>query len=154
MAIQQMPHNLEAEAALLGCLMMDEFVQTEILEDLKEEDFYQESNRVILEAMKRVVAGRKVVDVVTLTDQLERDGTLQRAGGLQALSELSSAIPSAANYRQYYDIIKRDSVNRALIRAAKSIIELCQGGPEEKDAIAFADKLKEAGALVKQFLKK
>ncbi len=141
MAIQQMPHNLEAEAALLGCLIMDEYVQTEILETLNEEDFYQESHRILLDAMKKVVGGRKAVDVVTLADQLEHDGNLQRAGGLQAISELSASIPSTANYKQYYDIVKRDSVNRALIRAAKSIVETCQSGPEEQDAVSFAEKL-------------
>ncbi len=140
MAIQQMPHNLEAEAALLGCLIMDESVQTEILESLSEDDFYQESHRVILSAMKKVVGDRKVIDVVTLTDRLDHDGTLQQAGGLQTISELSSSLPSTANYRQYFDIVKRDSINRALIRAAKSIIENSSESPDETEAIAYAEK--------------
>ena len=137
----QMPHNLDAEAALLGCLLIDEVVQSEILESLREEDFYQESHRLILAAMKKVFGGHKTVDVVTLTDQLDRDGELVRAGGLQAVTELSENTPSAANYKQYLAIVRRDSINRALIRASRDIIENSQKGVEERDAIAYAEKL-------------
>ncbi len=136
----QMPHNLDAEAALLGCLLIDESVQAEVLESLREEDFYQDSHRLILAAMKRVFGGHKTVDLVTLTDDLEREGTLERAGGLQAVTELANGTPSAANYRQYLSIVKRDAVNRALIRAARDIIENSQKGLEERDSISFAEK--------------
>ena len=82
MANNQMPHNLDAEAALLGCILIDGTIQSELLESLKEDEFYQESHRAILIAMKEVYGERKPVDVVTLTDRLERDGTLEQAGGL------------------------------------------------------------------------
>ena len=140
MANNQMPHNLDAEAALLGCLIIDEAVQSDILGSLREEDFYQESHRLILSAMKRIFGARKTVDVVTLTDQLDRDGTLERAGGLQTITELANGTPSAANYKQYLAIVRRDSVNRALIRAARDIAENCQKGLEEREALAFAEK--------------
>ncbi len=136
----QMPHSLEAETALLGCLVLDETVQSELVETLREEDFYQESHRLILAAMKQIFGARKTVDVVTLTDQLERDGTLERAGGLQAITDLANTTPSAANYKQYFAIVRRDSVNRALIRASKSIIENSMKGLDERDAISYAEK--------------
>ena len=59
MAINQMPHNLEAESAILGCILIDGDIQSELLETLREEDFYQESNRLVLDAMKKVYAARK-----------------------------------------------------------------------------------------------
>ena len=140
MAINQMPHNLDAEAALLGCILIDEEIQSELLEQLREEDFYQESHREILNAMRAVYGGRVPVDVVTLTDRLERDGKLERAGGLQYITELAQITPSAANYKQYLTIVRRDAVNRALIRAAKDIIENSMKGEEERNAISFAEK--------------
>ena len=91
MANNQMPHNLEAEAALLGCIIIDGDIQSELLETLKEDDFYQESDRLVFEAMKKVYGARKPVDVVTLTDMLEREGTLERAG--------CSALPSLRKSR-------------------------------------------------------
>lgn len=140
MANNQMPHNLEAEAALLGCIIIDGDIQSELLETLKEDDFYQESDRLVFEAMKKVYGARKPVDVVTLTDMLEREGTLERAGGLQRITELAEVTPSAANYKQYFEIVRRDAIRRSLIRAAKGIIEVSTEGTEARDAIAYAEK--------------
>lgn len=141
MAVNQMPHNLDAEAALLGCILIDESIQSELLETLKEEEFYQESHRLILTAMREVYGSRKPVDLVTLTDRLERNGTLERAGGLRAVTELAELTPSAANYKQYFEIVRRDSINRALIRAANDIVQNSMAAPEEREAIAYAEKL-------------
>lgn len=141
MANNQMPHNLDAETALLGCILIDEETQSEVLELLREEDFYQESHRLILAAMKAVYGGRRPVDVVTLTDMLEREGNLERAGGLSYIAELAQVVPSAANYRQYLEIVRRDSTNRGLIRAAKKIIENSQQSPDEQESLSFAEKV-------------
>ena len=135
-----MPHNLEAESALLGCIIIDGDIQSELLESLKDEDFYQESNRLVFDAMRKVYGGRKPVDIVTLTDMLEREGTLERAGGLQRITELAELTPSAANYKQYFEIVRRDAIRRSLIRAANGIIEVSTKGTEAREAIAFAEK--------------
>ena len=123
MAINQMPHNLDAEKALLGCILLDEGVQAEILDDLSADDFYQESHREILLGMKAVHASGKAVDIVTLTDKLQNDGMLNRAGGVQAVTEIAENALSSVNYKQYLEIVKRDSINRKLIRASKEVIE-------------------------------
>lgn len=140
MAVNQMPHNLDAEAALLGCILIDAEIQSELLESLHGEDFYQESHKEILSAMKAVYGSRKPVDLVTLTDRLDRDAKLERAGGLAYITELAQITPSSAHYKQYFEIIRRDAVNRALIRAAKDIIENSMKGDEEREAIAYAEK--------------
>ncbi len=140
MAVNQMPHNLDAEAALLGCILIDAEIQSDLLESLHSEDFYQESHKEILSAMKAVYGSRKPVDLVTLTDRLDRDAKLERAGGLAYITELAQITPSSAHYKQYFEIIRRDAVNRALIRAAKDIIENSLKGEEEREAIAFAEK--------------
>lgn len=140
MANNQMPHNLEAEAALLGCIIIDGDIQSELLETLKEDDFYQESDRLVFDAMRKVYGARKPVDVVTLTDMLEREGTLERAGGLQRITELAEITPSAANYKQYFEIVRRDAIRRSLIRAAKGIIEVSTAGTEAREVVAYAEK--------------
>ncbi len=140
MANNQMPHNLDAEAALLGCILIDGDVQADILEALREDDFYQESHREILRAMKAVFGKRKPIDLVTLTDELDRDGSLSRAGGLQYITDLSQLAPSAANYKQYFDIVRRDSVNRSLIRAARDVIDNSMKSADGEASVAFAEK--------------
>ena len=141
MAVNQMPHNLDAEAALLGCILIDGDVQSELLEQLKEEDFYQPSHQDIAAAMRVLFAARKTVDLVTLTDQLDREGKLDKIGGIQYITELAQLNPSAANFRQYLEIVKRDSTNRSLIRAANSIIENSKKSGDERAAVAYAEKL-------------
>ena len=140
MAVNQMPHNLDAEKALLGCILLDADVQADILDELHEEDFYQESHREILLGMKAVHAQGKAVDIVTLTDRLAGDGKLNKAGGVQSVTELAENALSSVNYKQYLEIVKRDSMNRKLIRASKKIMDKCLTSPEEKEALNFAEK--------------
>lgn len=135
-----MPHNNDAEMALLGCMLIDNETATDIVEQLKEEDFYSESNRYVLNAMKRVFGSRKPIDLVTLSDQLESESNLEKAGGIAYLTELTQITPSAANYKSYFDIVKRDSLSRKLIRASQKIIEACMSSTDEKGTLAFAEK--------------
>ena len=136
-----MPNNLEAEQAVLGCLLIDNDTQTEILDKLTEEDFYQESHKLIIGAMKAVFNARKPVDLVTLADELENSKSLEKAGGLTYITELATITPSAANYKSYFEIVKRDSVNRRLIKASQKIIESAMEATDAADSVAYAEKL-------------
>ena len=136
-----LPNNLEAEQALLGCLLIDNETQAEILDTLFEDDFYQESHKLIIGAMKVVFNAHKPVDVVTLADELEKSNNLEKAGGMKYITELAAATLTVANYRTYLDIVKRDSVNRKLIRAAQNIAENAYGSPNVSDGVAYAEKL-------------
>ena len=77
-----MPYNRDAEMALLGCLLIDSEITADLVEKLTEDDFYQESHKYILRAMKRVFNDRKPVDLVTVSDDLENEGSLEKAGGI------------------------------------------------------------------------
>ena len=72
--LRDMPHNLEAEQSLLGCIMIDPRVQTEIASTLTEDDFYAESHKYIITAMQEIIKNNKPVDLVTLSDRLEKNG--------------------------------------------------------------------------------
>lgn len=135
-----MPHSVDAEAALLGCLIIDNELQSGIIESLTEDDFYLEAHKYIVKAMRRVFADKKPVDIVTLSDELERSGELERAGGIAYITEIAQATPSAANYKYYYDIVRRDSMNRKLVRAGRKIIENSMKGEDMRQALEFAEK--------------
>ena len=110
--INTMPYNRDAEMALLGCLLIDNDIAADLVEKLTEDDFYQESHKFIIHAMQKVFAGRQPIDLVTLSDELDGEGNLEKAGGIAYLTELAQITPSAANYKSYYDIVNRDSTNR------------------------------------------
>ena len=135
-----MPYNRDAEMALLGCILIDNEIASEIVDKLTEEDFYQESHKYILRAMQRVYNDRKPVDLVTVADQLENETTLEKAGGIVYLTELTQITPSAANYKSYHEIVARDSTNRKLIRAARKIIETSLKSGDERTSLSFAEK--------------
>ena len=138
--INTMPYNRDAEMALLGCLLIDTDIAGELVDKLTEDDFYQESHKYILRAMHRVFNSRKPIDLVTVSDELETENTLEKAGGIAYLTELTQITPSAANYKSYHEIITRDSINRKLIRASRKIIETSMKGTDELTALAFAEK--------------
>ena len=135
-----MPYNRDAEMALLGCLLIDNEIASELVEKLSEDDFYVESHQYILRAMQRVFNSRKPVDLVTVSDELENEGSLEKAGGIVYLTELTQITPSAANYKSYYEIVSRDSMNRRLIRASRKIIETSLNSTDEWESLAYAEK--------------
>ena len=140
-SVTTMPYNRDAEMALLGCFLIDNEVATDLVEELYEEDFYQEAHKDILRAMKKVFNTHKPIDLVTVSDELESDGSLDKIGGIVYLTELTQITPSAANYKSYYEIVKRDSTNRKLIRASRKIMENSLTATDGQSAVAYAEKV-------------
>ena len=139
--IADMPHSLEAEQSLLGCLLLDGRIQVEIFSFLKEEDFYAESHKYIFSAMDTIIKKNQTVDLVTLTDTLEKQGVLEQAGGIQYITQLANVMPSTANYQRYLDIVTRDSMLRKLILGSADIIENCRTSLDKTNALSFAEKM-------------
>ena len=136
-----LPNNLEAEQALLGSLLIDNEILAEVFEQLNDSDFYQESHRYILSAMKMIYNDHRPVDIVTLCDRLDSNGNLEKVGGVSYITELAQISPSAANYKHYLDIVKRDSINRSLIRAASEITEFANSSDDSSKSIQQAEAL-------------
>ena len=138
--IREMPHSIEAEQALLGCLLIDVKIQVEVSAFVRVEDFYVESHQYIFSAMESIIRENKAVDFVTLTDCLEKRGELERVGGIDYVTELTNVMPSAANYQRYLDIVKRDSLLRKLIKGSMEIIKDSEGSLDGFKSLAFAEK--------------
>lgn len=136
----EMPHNIEAEQSLLGCLIVDQKVQIDIISSLSEDDFYAEAHKEIFNAMAELSKNNKVIDLVTLADELEKNGALENVGGISYLASLSEVLPSTANYRSYQKIVLRDSTLRKIIRGSSEIIANCQESTDQGEALAFAEK--------------
>ena len=137
----KMPYNLEAEQSVLGCILIDQTVQTDIAAELHESDFLVESHKKIITAIKDIAATNKPVDLVTLADLMQKNGTLEDAGGIAYLTELTRTVPSSANYRQYLDIVLRDGVLRRLINSSNAIIEDAMTSIDSQKSLTQAEKL-------------
>ncbi len=139
--IEGMPHNIEAEQALLGCIMLDQRVQIEIASALKKDDFYLESNQNIFSVMEELIKKNQPIDLITLTDELEKKGVLNETGGIAYLTNLSNVIPSSANYKKYFEIVTRDSVLRKLILGSSEVISACQQSTDKREALSLAEQV-------------
>ncbi len=135
-----MPYSLEAEQSVLGCIIIDQVVQPDIITALKVDDFLVESHKLIFEAIRDVYSSNVPVDLVTLSDVMQKNATLEKAGGISYLTELTRVIPSSANFTQYLDIVKRDGILRRLITGSNKIIEDASNSLDSRKSLSFAEQ--------------
>ena len=137
---KMLPHNLDAEQALLGCMLIDEKVPMTILSELKSEDFYSNAHKSIFEAMFTVYKKNMPIDFVTVTDELDNQGILNEVGSVAYITSLTNAVPSSANFKHYAELIKRDSMLRKLIAGGQAIVEHSFNTEDKTEAMTFAEK--------------
>jgi len=140
-ASRVLPHNLEAEQSVLGCILMDQDLQSELITDITTDDLYIEAHKDIFTAMCEIYGQSKPIDLVTLSDKLDSSGKLELVGGISYLTDLTSVIPSTANYRSYLEIVKRDGTLRKLIRSANKILEDSYASSDSDASLSLAEKL-------------
>ena len=118
------PHNLEAEKALLGSVMLRPEVMFEITDLANSVSFYSEKHRLIFETMLELFSKRNPTDLLTVSARLKEKNLLEEIGGNAYLGELVNSVPSAANAVYYATIIQKKHIARNLIGAADFISSL------------------------------
>ena len=115
------PHALEVERAVLGALMNDRDAYAVVCEILSPESFYEQRNQLIYSAIRDLSLAEKPVDVLTVTDELERQGSLDKVGGAIYIADLSNKVASSANIEYHARIIAHKFLARQLISFASEI---------------------------------
>ena len=115
------PQNIEAEQAVLGAMMIKKEAIIEAQEILQPEDFYREAHRRVYDAMLKLAENDEAVDLVTLTEQLRKDGELEKIGGIPFITTIANIVPTAANVTYHAKIVKEKAELRRLIDAATEI---------------------------------
>lgn len=118
------PHNLEAEQSVLGSLLIDRDAIIRVAAFLRPEDFYAAANALIYEAILDLYNRREPTDFITLSDELQRRGNYDQAGGLSYLSSLLTAVPTAVHVEFYARIVERAATLRRLIDAGTEIVDI------------------------------
>jgi replicative DNA helicase len=118
------PQNLEAEMAVLGSMLLDENAIGVAVEVLEKNSFYHDTHKEIFGAVIDLYSANKAVDLITLTDELKRRGTIEKIGGVSFLTALVNTVPSAANIAHYVSIVKQKSILRSLINNSTRIIAM------------------------------
>lgn len=133
------PHNLEAEKGVLcGILMDNELMYVYDAISLKPDDFYQKEHAFIFQWVHDLWGARKTIDVVTLTDQLQKNNTLDSIGGTDYLYDVSSFLLSTSTCSEYARIVKEKAVLRNILKVSQHIIGDVF---EQKDTIHILDQI-------------
>lgn len=115
------PQNVEAEASLLGAILIDSDAIVRIADVVSVDDFYEEKHQRIFEAAKKLYDKHRPIDVLTLTNQLKEDAMLELIGGASYLTELTNFVPTAAHVEHYAEIVAQKAIRRRLIKASQEI---------------------------------
>ena len=129
-----LPHDVEAEEAVLGSILIDGECLTQLAPLLKEGDFYRERNQICFDAAMALFQRDQAVDQVTLAGELQRTERLDLVGGMAYLSHLVSITPTSVHAEDYAQVISRTSNMRRLIVAGNRIVELGYGDTEDLEA--------------------
>ncbi len=118
------PQNIEAEQSLLGALLIDRDAIVQIAEILEPHNFYRtDTHGQIFAAMKTLFERREPIDLVTLTEELKKNGALDKIGGSAYLAQLVNLVPTSAHVARYAAIIKQHAIRRQLISHSTKLIE-------------------------------
>ena len=132
------PQNISAEQAALGSMLLQEDAILHGVDILRPEDFYKKSHQIIFKCILELFEKSRGVDLVTLTEELNRINLLEEIGGVTYLTNLINSVPTAANIEYYIKIIEEKSILRNLIISATKIISM--GYEEKEDAKILLDK--------------
>lgn len=130
-----LPYNAGAERSVLGVILLDNHALNVAMERLKPEDFFLDQHRRIFERIIELGELQQAIDLVTLSESLDRHGELEAAGGPAYLAQLMDGLPRATNVEHYARIVKEKAVLRQLIRTAEAIQQRALDAEEDADAI-------------------
>ena len=126
------PQSIEAEQSVLGALLIDRDAVIEVADFLRPQDFYRQANGAVYEAILELYERREPVDIVTVSEALERREALEGVGGSAYLTSLINLTPTAVNAVHYGRIVERKAVLRNLIGAAGKIAAI---GYEDRKSV-------------------
>jgi replicative DNA helicase len=135
------PHNLEAEQAIVGGILINNDALNQVVDILSGEDFYREAHALIYEGMLTLYNRDDPVDVITLSQVLKEKGALDKIGGTEYLASLAEATATSAGIIYHAEIVKDLSTRRNLIRQCSHISEVCfQPGNDTEDILDSAEQ--------------
>jgi replicative DNA helicase len=136
------PHDVDAERAVIGAMLVSETAVAAVAERLSPEDFYSEVHRIIYGAMTRLYARGEPIDQLTLTNELRSVGEFEKVGGRAYVFQIVESVPTAANAGRYAEMVRSKALLRDIIDVGSRITEDAFREPEDVDeALDAAEQL-------------
>ena len=138
---RQAPHSLEAEQAVLGSMLIDGRCINEVVGLVRPDDFYLQTNREIYETIYEMFSYSQPIDPVTVLDKMRERGVFDEQNSSKYLMQLMEITPTAANVKQYAQIVRDKSLLRGLSTAASDIVDtVYEGVGTAQDILEAAEK--------------
>jgi replicative DNA helicase len=119
------PHNLEAEQAVLGGILINNDAFNQVIDILSDEDFYREAHSLIFAGMLALYNSNDPIDIITLSQVLKEKNVLDKVGGTDYLASLAESISTSAGIKFHAEIVRDLSTRRGLINQCAHISESC-----------------------------
>ena len=129
-----LPHDLEAEEAVVGSVLIDGDCFSRVAPYIKADDFYRERNQLCFAACEALFQRSEAIDQVTLARELSRSSQLETVGGMAYLSHLISVTPTSAHSEHYATVVARTATMRKLIDVASRISAMGYQDTDDVDA--------------------
>ena len=139
-SIKKIPQDLQAEKAVLGCILIDNNSISDILEYISADHFYDNNNKVIFKAMLDLYDKSTPIDSVSLTDQLKKNNQLEKVGGSYYITGLSQEAPSTSNAESYSKIVRDKYILRVIIDTSGKMNNLAYKEDEIAEIIDKAEQ--------------
>jgi len=134
------PHDIDAEEAVIGSLLIDGAAIHKITGILEDLDFYHEPNQWLYKACLALSDRNEAINQITVAQELDRQGKLETCGGAAYLSHLVSMVPTSLDIEHYSQIVNRLAVSRSLIDAARRIETIgYQADPDADSSMSKAE---------------
>ncbi len=125
---KSLPHHHEAEQSVLGTIFLDPKEIVSVVDQLNNEDFFEQAHQLIYEAMKDLHNNTMKIDYTSVAAKLEEGQNLQKAGGMKYLLALSETVPSTKHLETYVELVRDGSMKRQVIQLASEILETGYSG--------------------------
>ena len=139
-SLKNIPHSLEAEKAVLGCILIDNNSISDVLEHISHLSFYDKANTIIFETMLELYDKTIPIDSVNLINSLKKNNHLESVGGAYYITGLSQDAPSVSNAEYYSKIIHEKYVLRMIIKTSKEMNSLAFEDNEISEIIDKAEQ--------------
>ena len=138
---RQAPHSLEAEQSVLGSMLIDSRCVNDVIGMVRPDDFYLQANRDIYETIYEMFSYSQVIDPVTVLDKMRERGVYDEQSSTKYIMQLMEITPTAANVKQYAQIVRDKSLLRKLTDAASNILDtVYDGAGSAQDMLEAAEK--------------
>ncbi len=128
--LKQMPHSVEAEQAVLGSMLIDPRCVPEVIDKLKPDDFYLQQNMEIYETIYSMFNYSQTIDPVTVLEHMKQNGYYDENNSRNYLLQLMDTTPTAANVKEYIDILKDKTLLRRVAETASDLTAMIQQGTD------------------------